>query len=994
MTQHLSVTDLNLGLNLSHDSRGNIRARLTSPEGTVVNLFDPSSDTNSNYDILLDGDSGGALNDGSDDSTGSPYYDRTVSTAALNTFDGEDAFGGWQLYMCDNTNSTTGDFNRAQLQLTGNTITFPPPVHKQGPAVVETYYMPWPEDQLWTAMGSIFAPDRVVSGDDTCANYSTYDGNPRQPMLNYSSITVSYANTVITYDQWEDGYEAVITSPTQATTEVWGDGDLLNGVAPGDADDLLIVGQVLILNDVMDSSTLQAVVDFDARDKIASSMPIAVSRTAWSDGSKTLFAHADEVYPISYWGVDYRLPVGENADLNEMFQYTGVSVMAAVDGTVVSIDKDANGTAEQTCNLNQGQSCQWDDSYVGGVTGDGLNRNSRITSNSGHPIQVNLLTGDYCAGYETRSFPLLPVDKWSSSYYNPVGTITADAGPGNDPAPTIVHLYNPSGSAITVSYQFATGSVSTITVPANSGATVTMTNLNGARFYTTNGSPFFAVATVDSENAPSHSGTERNDRYDWGITLVPERFMSQWLIVGWAPGDDPTFLGTAAENTAPIWLTGGHPTGSSTPTDPFNVCIDDGGNGGSITDPISGRTYDRKITGMAPRSQQKVYNGGTAVDGQDQTAMQLWVCDGTDAILTAAWGEDPLSAAPGTPAMDMGDTIRNGPRWTVSKDVALWIDVNDNDLYDEGDTVRYTIEVQNQGVSALPLGSVTVVDTPSTGITYILNSTTVNFGSGATAISDNGTGTPFPLDTPGYANGSSIPVGGSMTIVFDAKVNAGTGNTTVCNAVTANDDEVELEAQACVSVQEPAVGAIGDFVWDDLNGNGQQDTGEPGVANVTVTLYNSANVQVGSPQTTNASGGYLFSGLVPGDYYVVFSNPPAGYSLTAQNQGADATDSDANPTTGKTGVYTLSSGENELTVDAGLVKGAAWATSSGMTSTATASRIRASRAWRTSLSRSTTAPTCRWAARRRPTPAAATCSAGWCRATTMSSSAIRRRATA
>ena len=57
--------------------------------------------------------------------------------------------------------------------------------------------------------------------------------------------------------------------------------------------------------------------------------------------------------------------------------------------------------------------------------------------------------------------------------------------------------------------------------------------------------------------------------------------MSQYLIVGWAPGDDPTFLGTAAENTAPIWLTGGHPTGSAMSDGSYNICMDYGGDGGA-----------------------------------------------------------------------------------------------------------------------------------------------------------------------------------------------------------------------------------------------------------------------------------------------------------------------------------------------------------------------------------------------------------------------------
>ena len=53
----------------------------------------------------------------------------------------------------------------------------------------------------------------------------------------------------------------------------------------------------MTLNDVMLSTTLGTVVDFDARDKIAASEPIGVTRSVWSDGSQTLFAAADEVYP-------------------------------------------------------------------------------------------------------------------------------------------------------------------------------------------------------------------------------------------------------------------------------------------------------------------------------------------------------------------------------------------------------------------------------------------------------------------------------------------------------------------------------------------------------------------------------------------------------------------------------------------------------------------------------------------------------------------------
>ncbi|MEZ4707418.1 MAG: SdrD B-like domain-containing protein [Caldilineaceae bacterium] len=117
---------------------------------------------------------------------------------------------------------------------------------------------------------------------------------------------------------------------------------------------------------------------------------------------------------------------------------------------------------------------------------------------------------------------------------------------------------------------------------------------------------------------------------------------------------------------------------------------------------------------------------------------------------------------------------------------------------------------------------------------------------------------------------------------------------------------------------EPA--SLGDLVWEDLNGDGVQDAGEPGIPNVTVQLYDSSNTLI-STTLTLGDGSYGFTNLVPGDYYVVFT-PPAGYAISPQDQGdqtdGGAADSDPNPTTGETITTTLVSGENDPTWDAGL----------------------------------------------------------------------------
>src|ERR1019366_8788798 len=80
---------------------------------------------------------------------------------------------------------------------------------------------------------------------------------------------------------------------------------------------------------------------------------------------------------------------------------------------------------------------------------------------------------------------------------------------------------------------------------------------------------------------------------------------------------------------------------------------------------------------------------------------------------------------------------------------------------------------------------------------------------------------------------------------------------------------------------------IGDFVWNDVNGNGCQDTGELGIPNVKVDLYSgtcSTTATLIATTNTDSSGKYLFSGLCPGDYQVAITTP-AGYAATTANTG-------------------------------------------------------------------------------------------------------------
>ncbi len=137
-----------------------------------------------------------------------------------------------------------------------------------------------------------------------------------------------------------------------------------------------------------------------------------------------------------------------------------------------------------------------------------------------------------------------------------------------------------------------------------------------------------------------------------------------------------------------------------------------------------------------------------------------------------------------------------------------------------------------------------------------------------------------------------------------------------------NPGERNMSADAGFFSLQPAgvVGALGDKVWNDLNFNNSQDTGEPGVAGVGVTLFTSGNIEV-SRTTTDRNGMYLFTNLTPGSYYVIFSNIPQKYSLVKPNIGAITTDSDPNPATGRTPNVTVVGGGTVTTVDAGLIQG-------------------------------------------------------------------------
>jgi uncharacterized repeat protein (TIGR01451 family) len=93
------------------------------------------------------------------------------------------------------------------------------------------------------------------------------------------------------------------------------------------------------------------------------------------------------------------------------------------------------------------------------------------------------------------------------------------------------------------------------------------------------------------------------------------------------------------------------------------------------------------------------------------------------------------------------------------------------------------------------------------------------------------------------------------------------------------------------------LGSIGDFIWEDLDGDGVQDGGEPGIDGITVELtFEGPDGSFGTlddvvlTDVTAGGGAYLFDTLPPGDYTVdVISGVPSGLVLSTANDPSSVT---------------------------------------------------------------------------------------------------------
>ena len=264
---------------------------------------------------------------------------------------------------------------------------------------------------------------------------------------------------------------------------------------------------------------------------------------------------------------------------------------------------------------------------------------------------------------------------------------------------------------------------------------------------------------------------------------------------------------------------------------------------------------------------------------------------------------NPSGTTPSPLLSDSDLTVDFGYNKPVTIGDFVWDDANANGIQDTGEA----------GIS---------------GVTLTLNGT----NSVGTAVTDHATtdanGKYLFTEAPGTytvtVDASNFAAGGALAGYNVSPTLQGSDRSVDSNANPSGTTPSPLLSGSDLTVDfgyyNPAtLASLGDFVWNDANANGIQDSSEKGIPNVTVNLLGSTGTTVLKTTTTDANGLYQFTNLVPGTYRVQFVKP-AGYSFSPADQGTnDAVDSDADTSTGITTTsYTLIAGENNTTVDAGL----------------------------------------------------------------------------
>ncbi|MFN8489124.1 MAG: SdrD B-like domain-containing protein [Caldilineaceae bacterium] len=236
----------------------------------------------------------------------------------------------------------------------------------------------------------------------------------------------------------------------------------------------------------------------------------------------------------------------------------------------------------------------------------------------------------------------------------------------------------------------------------------------------------------------------------------------------------------------------------------------------------------------------------------------------------------------------------------------VWVDGNDNGLYDVGEKVvphlvmELWVDLNHDGI-AEPQGAdaAQVPLTTTTTASGAYSFTHLAPGAYFVRIPHPPPATPLsslPVDAPDNGvdnddNGSQP--GGPTTQILSPVIHLAVGDEPGTNGGGNYDYTVDF------GLVDPF---IGNLVWHDTNNNGKVDVGEAGIPNVTLYLLYDAdnNGSINGSETTpyritqtDANGLYAFGDVLPGNYQVLIpaSNFATGQPLAVYTQSSDPTDS-------------------------------------------------------------------------------------------------------
>ena len=478
-----------------------------------------------------------------------------------------------------------------------------------------TYFIPYPEQQAYTALEASGSP-----------------AMPSNRIRTIISIKIPYPGMRITWDEWEDGYEANIMNPVQATTKIWGDGNPFNGIAPGYPSDFIPAGGSIVLDNTMTANPRNPTAFYyDGKDKVVSNGQLALTQVSGEPSIMSVQSIKTNITSTYDFGQSFTIPLGQDFPSQD-FRYTALFIRASENNTTVNIDRDNDGVFETTTVLNEGGS------YL--VNGGVL---TGATVASDKPVGVELNAGGI-DNYSIRNAPIFPATWYSHTYYTPVPT---SDNPADNPKDTsVVMFYNSLNRPININWYSGAPANGVITVPAKTAVRFPLRYSTTAayKFENLTGESFTAIEIVNSYS-PGGGGTS-GAAYDWSFNLISEARLTDYTTVAWAPGG-LDLGGTPGPdvNGNPIWVT---PTANTT------IYVKYDGNVSGTVGAVSpcGLRYDVSYNCKCI----KLYQDQGHADN-DQGGIAIYTCNG--AKIAAVYGEDPTGSTAGNSAFwDVGSTIQ------------------------------------------------------------------------------------------------------------------------------------------------------------------------------------------------------------------------------------------------------------------------------------------------------------------------------------------------